>query len=143
MKNGKPLPEIPGRPISHLIYRSRDEKSIRKVTTMIRKVQSSEVAAVTWPAATTPTKFKCKAQHTKDIVTNTPEIRGNSFVTVRGSSSSSFDFLFALLEHGYTRGTLSGARKILPAHVERLTKLLPPEITAWTPFRPFHVNASE
>ena len=27
MKNGKPLPEIPGRPISHFNYRSRDEKT--------------------------------------------------------------------------------------------------------------------
>ena len=26
MKNGKPLPEIPGPPISHFNYRSRDEK---------------------------------------------------------------------------------------------------------------------
>ena len=29
MKNGKPLPEIPGPPISHFNYRSRDEKFMR------------------------------------------------------------------------------------------------------------------
>ena len=29
MKNGKPLPEIPGPPISYFNYRSRDEKFMR------------------------------------------------------------------------------------------------------------------